>query len=62
MIKIVADEIGLMFLCFESDLSSQFNFIQQTWSNEALGKIKQCYDPDNLFRSSMSISSIAPAS
>lgn len=27
-------EKGMLFLCFQSDLSSQFNFIQQTWTND----------------------------
>ena len=38
-------EVGLMFTCFNADLSRQFEFIQYTWANYP--KFKQLYnDPD----------------
>jgi Dyp-type peroxidase family len=38
-------EVGLLFTCFNTDISRQFEFLQYTWSNYP--KIKQLYcDPD----------------
>lgn len=38
-------EVGLLFKCFNADISRQFEFIQYTWGNFA--KVKQLYnDPD----------------
>lgn len=38
-------EVGLLFTCFNADISRQFEFIQYTWSNYP--KVKQLYnDPD----------------
>ncbi|MEO6845072.1 MAG: Dyp-type peroxidase [Ginsengibacter sp.] len=38
-------EVGLMFTCFNTDISRQFEFIQYTWANYP--KFKQLYnDPD----------------
>lgn len=38
-------EVGLMFTCFNADISRQFEFIQYTWANYP--KFKQLYnDPD----------------
>jgi len=37
--------VGLIFTCFNSDISRQFEFIQYTWANYP--KFKQLYnDPD----------------
>jgi deferrochelatase/peroxidase EfeB len=39
------DEVGLLFGCFNADISRQFEFIQYTWANYP--KFKQLYaDPD----------------
>ena len=39
------DEVGLLFGCFQADISRQFEFIQYTWANYP--KFKQLYaDPD----------------
>lgn len=41
------EEVGLMFVCFNSDISRQFEFLSYTWSNYP--NIKQLYnDPDPL--------------
>ena len=38
-------EVGLLFLCFNADISRQFEFIQYTWAN--FPKFKELYnDPD----------------
>ena len=38
-------EVGLIFICFNADISRQFEFLQYTWSN--LPKNKELYnDPD----------------
>lgn len=38
-------EVGLLFTCFNADISRQFEFLQYTWGN--LPKIKELYnDPD----------------
>ncbi|MEP0712363.1 hypothetical protein [Algoriphagus sp.] len=38
-------EVGLLFICFNADISRQFEFLQYTWSN--LPKNKELYnDPD----------------
>jgi Dyp-type peroxidase family len=40
-----AEEVGLLFGCFNADISRQFEFIQYTWANYP--KFKQLYaDPD----------------
>ncbi|MEP7252738.1 MAG: hypothetical protein ABI683_10170 [Ginsengibacter sp.] len=41
------DEVGILFGCFNADISRQFEFIQYTWANYP--KFKQLYaDPDPL--------------
>ena len=41
------DEIGLHFMCFNTDISNQFEFIQHTWSN--FPRFQNLYnDPDPL--------------
>jgi Dyp-type peroxidase family len=38
-------EVGLLFACFNVDISRQFEFVQYSWANS--GKVKQLYnDPD----------------
>ena len=40
-------EVGLLFMCFNADISRQFEFVQYTWANYP--KFKQLYnDPDPL--------------
>jgi Dyp-type peroxidase family len=41
----VQEEVGLLFVCFNADISRQYEFIQYTWANYP--KFKQLYnDPD----------------
>ena len=47
-------EVGLLFACFNVDISRQFEFIQYSWANS--GKVKQLYnDPDPIIGTRESI-------
>lgn len=43
----IEGEVGLFFMCFNADISRQFEFIQYTWANSP--RVKELYnDPDPL--------------